>query len=57
VTGDGGAVIAKIDVRFEAGDALAGDPRALQAADQLFGLSREHGAGDDLDAAGRDCGH
>jgi len=57
VAGDGGAVVAEIDVRLVAGDTLTGDPGTLEASDQLFGLSGEHGAGDHLDAAGRDGAH
>ena len=52
VAGDGGAVIAEVDVGFEAGYALAGDAGALEAADELFGFAGEHGAGDDFNAAG-----
>ena len=51
VAGDGSAVIAEVDVGLVAGDALAGDAGALEAADELFGLAGEHGAGDDFDAA------
>jgi len=54
VRGDGGAVVAEIDVGLEAGDALAGDAGALEAADELFGLAREHGAGDDFEDAGNE---
>jgi len=50
--GDGRAVVAEVDVGLEAGDALAGDAGALEAADELFGLAREHGAGDDFEDAG-----
>ena len=39
VAGDGGAVVAEVDVGFEAGDALAGDAGALEAADEFFGFS------------------
>ena len=52
VRGDGRAVVAEVDVRLEAGDALAGDARALEAADQLFALARKHRAGDDFEDAG-----
>ena len=52
VAGDGGAVIAEIDVGLVAGDALLGDAGALEAADELLGFAGEHGAGDDFDAAG-----
>jgi len=52
VRGDGRAVVAEVDVGLEAGDALAGDAGALEAADELFGLAREHGAGDDFEDAG-----
>jgi hypothetical protein len=52
VAGDGGAVVAEVDVGFEAGDALAGDAGSLEAADEFFGFAGEHGAGDDFDAAG-----
>ncbi len=44
VAGDGGAVVAEVDVGLEAGDALAGDAGALEAADELFGFAGEHGA-------------
>jgi hypothetical protein len=58
VAGDGGAVVAEVDVGFEAGYALAGDAGALEAADELFGFSGEHGAYDDFDPArGRAVGH
>ena len=57
VAGDGGAVVAEVDVGFEAGDALAGDAGTLEAADELFGFAGEHGAGDDFDAAGGGVGH
>ena len=50
--GDGGAVVAEVDVRLEAGDALACDACALEAADEFFGFAGEHGADDDFDAAG-----
>ena len=52
VAGDGGAMVAEVDVGFEAGDALAGDAGSLEAADELFGFAGEHGAGDDFDSAG-----
>jgi len=52
VRGDGRAVVAEVDVGLEARHALAGDAGALEAADQLFGLAREHGAGDDFEDAG-----
>ena len=52
VRGDGRAVVAEVDVGLVAGDALAGDAGALEAADELFGLAREHGAGDDFEDAG-----
>jgi hypothetical protein len=51
VAGDGGAVIAEVDVGLEAGYTLAGDAGALEAADELFGFAGEHGAGDDFDSA------
>jgi hypothetical protein len=58
VAGDGGAVVAEVDVGLEAGYALAGDAGALEAADELFGFAGEHGAGDDFDAAwGGAIGH
>ena len=57
VAGDGGTVVAEIDVGFKAGDALAGDAGALQAADELFGFAGEHGAGDDFEAAGSGFDH
>jgi hypothetical protein len=52
VAGDGGAVVAEVDVGLEAGYALAGDAGSLEAADELFGLAGEHWAGDDFDSAG-----
>jgi len=52
VAGDGGAVVAEIDVGLEAGYALAGDAGALEAADEFFGFAGEHGAYDDFDSAG-----
>ena len=52
VAGDGGAMVAEVDVRFEAGYALTGDPGSLEAADELFGFAGEHGADDDFDSAG-----
>ena len=52
VAGDGGAVIAEVDVGFEAGDSLAGDAGSFEAADEFFGFAGEHGAGNDFDAAG-----
>ena len=57
VAGDGGAVVAEVDVGLEAGYALAGDAGALEAADELFGFAGEHGPGDDFEAAGGGCGH
>jgi hypothetical protein len=58
VAGDGGAVVAEVDVGFEAGDALAGDTSAFEAADELFGFAGEHGARDHFDAAwGGAIGH
>ena len=58
VAGDGGAVVAEVDVGFEAGYALAGDAGALEAADELFGFAGEHGAGDDFDSGrGGGVGH
>ena len=51
VRGDGGAVVAEVDVGLVAGDALAGDASALQAADELLTLAGEHGAGDDFEHA------
>jgi hypothetical protein len=58
VAGDGGAVVAEVDVGFEAGDALAGDTGAFEAADELFGFAGEHGPGDHFDAAwGGAIGH
>src|SRR5258706_8385736 len=52
VAGNGGAVVAEVDVGFEAGYALTGDAGALEAADELFGFAGEHGACDDFDSAG-----
>ncbi len=40
--GDGGAVVALVDVRLEAGHALFGDARALEPPDQLLRLAGEH---------------
>ena len=57
VAGDGGAVVAKVDVGLEAGDALAGDAGALEAADELFGFAGEHGAGDHFNSARGGWGH
>jgi hypothetical protein len=58
VAGDSGAVVAEVDVGLEAGDALASDAGTLEAADELLGFAREHGAGDDFeDAGGRGRGH
>jgi len=57
VAGDGGAVVAEVDVGLVAGDALAGDPGALEAADELFGFAREHGAYDGFDSAWDGVGH
>jgi len=45
-------VVAEVDVRLEAGDTLAGDAGALEAANQLFGFARKHGTGDDFENAG-----
>jgi hypothetical protein len=52
VRGDGGAVVAEVDVGLVAGDALAGDAGTLEAADEFFGFAGEHGAGDDFEHAG-----
>ena len=52
VTGDGGAVIAEIDIRFEADHPLAGDAGALEPADEFFALAGEHWAGNDFEYAG-----
>ena len=57
VAGDGGAVVAEVDVGLEAGYALTGDAGALEAADEFFGFAGEHGAGDDFDATGDGGGH
>ena len=51
VAGDGSAVVAKVDVGLVAGDVLAGDAGALEAADEFLGLAGEHGAGYDFDSA------
>ncbi len=48
---DRGAVVAEVDVGLEACDPLTRDAGALQAADELFALAGEHGAGDHFDAA------
>jgi hypothetical protein len=55
VAGDGGAVVAEVDVGLEAGDALAGDAGALEAADELFGLAGKHGSDDDFEHAWTGC--
>ena len=57
VAGDGGAMVAEIDVRLVADDALTGDAGSLEAADELFALAGEHGAGDDLKPAWVDGVH
>src|SRR5207302_1663649 len=57
VAGDGGAVVAEVDVGLEAGYALAGDAGAFEAADEFFGFAGEHGAGDDFNPAGVGRGH
>ena len=54
---DGRAMVAEIDVRFEAGDALPGDAGSLEAANELFRFAREHGSGDDFDPARGGCCH
>jgi hypothetical protein len=51
MAGDGGAVIAEVDVGLVAGDALAGDACALEAADEFFRFAGEHWASNDLDTA------
>jgi len=56
VRGDGRAMVAEVDVGLEAGDALAGNTCTLEAADEFFGLAREHGAGDDFEDAGDGSG-
>ncbi len=43
VGGDGGAVVAEVDVGLVAGDALAGDAGALEASDELFDLPENMG--------------
>ena len=57
VTGDGGAVVAEVYVGLETGYALAGDAGTLEAADELFGFAREHGASDDFETAWDGSGH
>jgi hypothetical protein len=57
VAGDGGAVVAEVDVGLEAGYALAGNAGAFEAADELFGFAGEHGPGDDFETAWSDVGH
>jgi hypothetical protein len=52
VAGDRGAVIAQIDIGLVAGDALAGDAGPLEAADEFFRFSGEHGTGNDLKSSG-----
>ena len=44
-------VVAIVDARLEEKDALLGEARALDAAEQLLRLAAEHRAADDLDAA------
>ena len=39
VAGDGGAMVAEVDVGFEASYSLAGDAGALEATDELFGFA------------------
>ena len=56
VAGDGGAVIAEIDVGFITSHALFGDTSTLEAADELLTLARKHGAGDDFEDSGRGAG-
>ena len=43
----GGVTI--VDTRFEDDDLLTCDLRSAQSADEFFGLTAEHAAGDDLD--------
>ena len=43
-------VVAVVDARLEEQDALLGEARALDPAEQLLGLAAEHRAADDLDA-------
>jgi len=50
-------VVTEVDVGLVAGDALASDAGALEAADELFGFAGEHGAGDDFNTAGYGEGH
>jgi hypothetical protein len=57
VGGDGGAVVAEVDVGLVAGDALACDAGALEATDELLGFTGEHGADDYFDSAGGGGGH
>jgi len=57
VAGDGGAVVAEVDVGLVAGDALACDAGALEAADEFFGFAGEHGANDGFDSAWDGVGH
>ena len=42
--------IARVDGRLVNFDALTGNAGALQAADEFFGFSREHGAANHFDA-------
>ena len=51
MAGDGGAVVAEIDVGLVTGDALAGDAGSLESADEFLRFTGKHGACDDLDAA------
>jgi hypothetical protein len=57
VAGDRGAVIAQINIWFEAGYSLTGDASPLETANQLFRFSGEHGTGDDFKTAGSRDGH
>ena len=58
VAHDVARVVAVVDARLEHEHALAGDARAAQAFDELFGFAREHRAADDFDvAAGRKVDH
>jgi hypothetical protein len=46
-------MVAEINIGFEAGDALARNPRALQTSDQFLALARKHRTRDDFEDAGK----
>src|ERR1700760_3956404 len=57
MAGDRGAMVAEIDVGLVAGDALARDAGALQAADEFFGFAGDPGSYDGFDSAWDGRGH